>query len=496
MGQANSSPPRRLPSENQPILKSPAQTQKFSGPREEERKKKRFQIFIPKFGPRKPRQPSGAAPGEASEDSDDPSEDNPSEAIQTFRAEADLYSTLTQITHFDLRTLHKLRVIFDDISSSLVPDGLIDAEELRQAMRLQHRDSSVLAQTLFRLFDVTQTQQVNFRTWVSTLSALSQQASLEEKIRFSFSLHDLDGNGTIDGDELRSLLMAAVQERVLSLTPEQVSAVVDHTLRQVDLNGDGKIQYEEYEQLVRQSPRFVELFTLDVGKLCDAFRVSRRHRHIQQRMQEEHQKQLLRREQSIQSQASQEHKDEHRRTTAATPRMPPPRGLESSTPQQTPKMLPRATGPLPNSPTHSSSHPRQPPPLSLPGSEFPEEDPANLSSETIARLVALADRMTEGEVNRRQDAFRGEVSKAAAEGKRVDGSAPITDPGLQEPNWHNESIPRNLLVYGAASPSSPALQPFSAGALDSDRLPQGTPKLSSHHSGPVTVIEDVEDLEL
>jgi len=200
-------------------------------------------------------------------------ENNPFMApLDHIREEERPLVALAESTHFDLQTLRKLQLIFDDISESSIDDGIIDASELTSAMGLDN--DCLLARALFRIFDLTKTKKINFRTWIKTLSALSTKASMEEKIKFSFSLYDLNEDGSIDINELRILLAAAVRESVLTLNEEQVQAVCDHTLRHVDRDKNGIVDYNEYREVVSKSRRFVESFTLDIPRLLQSFRVN------------------------------------------------------------------------------------------------------------------------------------------------------------------------------------------------------------------------------
>jgi len=201
--------------------------------------------------------------------------------LHVVAEERPLYN-LVNITHFDISTIRKLKKIFGEISQSQIDDGIIDMSELTVAMGL--KGNSVLARTIFRLFDVTHTKRINFRTWVTTLSALSQKASLEDKIKFSFSLYDLNNDGKIDKQEIHDLLQAAVRENVVSLTPLQVEEIVSQTLAKADRDGNGTVDYEEYKEMVQQSQKFLESFSLDVETLCETYRrVRSKHSiHIQE----------------------------------------------------------------------------------------------------------------------------------------------------------------------------------------------------------------------
>jgi len=137
----------------------------------------------------------------------------------------------------------------------------------------------VLAKTLFRLFDVTKTKQINFRVWALTLSALSRDASLEDKIKFSFSLYDLNSDKKISKDELKQLLISAIKENVaVGLTEEQADEIVSNTFRVVDTDNSGYVDYDEYYTMVMQSPSTVMAsYTLDISNLCQAYRKLREH---------------------------------------------------------------------------------------------------------------------------------------------------------------------------------------------------------------------------
>lgn len=111
--------------------------------------------------------------------------------LDHVREEERPLTELSASTHFDVPTLRKLQIIFTDIAESDVDDGIIDGNELTDAMGLE--PSCLLARTIFRIFDITHQKKIDFGQWVRTISALSPEANLEEKIKFSFSLYDLNG---------------------------------------------------------------------------------------------------------------------------------------------------------------------------------------------------------------------------------------------------------------------------------------------------------------
>eukprot|EP01114_Cavostelium_apophysatum_P014696 TRINITY_DN3873_c0_g1_i1.p1 TRINITY_DN3873_c0_g1~~TRINITY_DN3873_c0_g1_i1.p1 ORF type:complete len:180 (+),score=41.93 TRINITY_DN3873_c0_g1_i1:197-736(+) len=151
---------------------------------------------------------------------------------------------LIKVTHFTQKEIQKLFENFRAISSSNIDDGVIDQAEFQQALGLK---DSMFAGRLFRIFDDNDDKGINFREFVTGFSVLCPKGTLDEKLRFSFRLYDIDGDGFIDKEELYNMLKASLFENfVLELSEGQMRALVDQTFAEVDVNGDGKISFDEY----------------------------------------------------------------------------------------------------------------------------------------------------------------------------------------------------------------------------------------------------------
>ena len=97
------------------------------------------------------------------------------------------------------------------------------------------------------------------------------KGSTEEKVKFSFSVYDIDGDNTIDKQELfimlRSCLLGAQGNEELGLTEGQLRTMVDATFKEVDENDDGKISLAEYGAMCEARPTILTAFTLSLGGL-------------------------------------------------------------------------------------------------------------------------------------------------------------------------------------------------------------------------------------
>ncbi|KAI9302888.1 hypothetical protein BJ944DRAFT_166420 [Cunninghamella echinulata] len=71
-------------------------------------------------------------------------------------------------------------------------------------------------------------------------------------VYYLFVLHDRNGDGYLDGHELRGAFsdfdVEHEEDPAKYVSLEDITSMVDHVLEEDDLDGDGKISWEEYMQ--------------------------------------------------------------------------------------------------------------------------------------------------------------------------------------------------------------------------------------------------------
>jgi len=116
----------------------------------------------------------------------------------------------------------------------------------------------LVADRLFDIFDGDGNGYVDHAEFVAGLSLLCR-ASSDDKIKAAFSLFDIDGDGFITYDEMLRYMTsffevcfaldATMKKRFGNITAAQVGiATAKHCFERADINGDGRISYEEFTQ--------------------------------------------------------------------------------------------------------------------------------------------------------------------------------------------------------------------------------------------------------
>ncbi|KAF4516399.1 hypothetical protein B566_EDAN008522 [Ephemera danica] len=96
-------------------------------------------------------------------------------------------------------------------------------------------NSSLYAHYVFKAFDVNCNGAISFRDLLVTLSTLLR-GSIYEKLRWTFKLYDINGDGCITRSELADIVEEDRKAR------EQV----DRVFKKLDINQDGVITIEEF----------------------------------------------------------------------------------------------------------------------------------------------------------------------------------------------------------------------------------------------------------
>eukprot|EP00029_Vermamoeba_vermiformis_P002149 TRINITY_DN12534_c0_g1_i1.p1 TRINITY_DN12534_c0_g1~~TRINITY_DN12534_c0_g1_i1.p1 ORF type:complete len:263 (+),score=60.71 TRINITY_DN12534_c0_g1_i1:64-789(+) len=167
---------------------------------------------------------------------------------------------LLKKTHFTREEIIGLYNKYKWISSSIEDDGVIDVHEFQQALGFEN---SQVAKRIFKVIDENNDKKITFEEFCKGLSAYCSKAPLEDKLKFSFKIYDLDRDGYIDKEELFHMLQASLFENfLLELSEAQMRKLVDSTFEEVDLNSDGRLSFDEYRKMILSNPTLLASFDM------------------------------------------------------------------------------------------------------------------------------------------------------------------------------------------------------------------------------------------
>ncbi|KAK9484040.1 hypothetical protein V1527DRAFT_471281 [Lipomyces starkeyi] len=170
-------------------------------------------------------------------------------------ASKELIDNLVSSTNFSAEEVDRLRKRFMKIDRD--NSGTIDRNEF---LAIPAIATNPLASRLIAIFDEDGGGDVDFQEFLTGLSAFSSKGGSDEKLRFAFNVYDMDKDGYISNGELFIVMKMMVGS---NLKDQQLQQIVDKTIMEADRDGDGKINFAEFVEMV-SSTDIAQKMTLDI----------------------------------------------------------------------------------------------------------------------------------------------------------------------------------------------------------------------------------------
>jgi serine/threonine-protein phosphatase 2B regulatory subunit len=159
-------------------------------------------------------------------------------------------------THFNGEEIEKLFSLFCAFSTK---ESSLSKEEFCTVLGLK---TSLFVERLFFLLDGNQDGRITFPEFLQGLSVFSEKGTLDEKLKLSFKIYDMDNDSHISKEELSKMLVASLVENSLDLPKDQMDQMIDFTFKEADRDRDGKISFDEYRVLVASHPNILGNLTI------------------------------------------------------------------------------------------------------------------------------------------------------------------------------------------------------------------------------------------
>ncbi|RLU25493.1 hypothetical protein DMN91_001649 [Ooceraea biroi] len=182
--------------------------------------------------------------------------DSEYEEEQTPRYRPDSLASLCRATRF---TEAELKRIYRGFKAEC-PTGVVREETFKciySKFFPQGANTSQYAHYVFNTLDQDHSGLLSFEDFVTGLSILSR-GSIDEKLRWTFSLYDINGDGCITREEMTDIVTAVYELMGKFADPnldhEGVREKVDRMFQKMDGNRDGVVTLSEFLEACRADP--------------------------------------------------------------------------------------------------------------------------------------------------------------------------------------------------------------------------------------------------
>ncbi|XP_035865550.1 NADPH oxidase 5 [Phyllostomus discolor] len=140
-------------------------------------------------------------------------------------------------------------------------DRVINLQEFKAALNVKE---SFFAERFFTLFDSDGSGTITLQELQEGLTLLIHGNPMD-KLKFLFQVYDVDGNGSIDPDELRTVLQSCLQESSISLPDEKLDQLTLALFESADKDCSGDITFEELRDELQCFPGVMENLTISAA---------------------------------------------------------------------------------------------------------------------------------------------------------------------------------------------------------------------------------------
>ncbi|KAK3096173.1 hypothetical protein FSP39_024015 [Pinctada imbricata] len=179
--------------------------------------------------------------------------------VQMVRYKPEGLDTLCRTTKF---TRKELQIMYRGFKQEC-PMGVVDEDTFKDiySQFFPLGDSGSYAHYVFNTFDQDKNGSLSFEEFVNGLSVLIR-GSLHERLKWTFNLYDINGDGVITKDEMQDVVQA-IYDMIGRFSEPQVDSNtarehVNKVFHKMDSNRDGFITLDEFMESCKRDENIIK----------------------------------------------------------------------------------------------------------------------------------------------------------------------------------------------------------------------------------------------
>ncbi|XP_036391606.1 calcium and integrin-binding family member 2-like [Megalops cyprinoides] len=166
-------------------------------------------------------------------------------------------------TYFTCNEILRLHGRYHELAPQLVPMDYTNDPDVKVPLALivnmPELKENPFKNRIVECFSEDGQGNLSFNDFVDMFSVLSEMAPRELKAVYAFKIYDFNTDNFICKEDLKKTLKKLTKEE---LTPEEINMVCEKTIEEADLDGDRKLSFTDFENMISRAPDFLSTFHL------------------------------------------------------------------------------------------------------------------------------------------------------------------------------------------------------------------------------------------
>uniref|UniRef100_A0A6Q2ZHK1 Calcium and integrin-binding family member 2 n=1 Tax=Esox lucius TaxID=8010 RepID=A0A6Q2ZHK1_ESOLU len=154
---------------------------------------------------------------------------------------------------------------FHELAPHLVPMDYTNEPDIRLPLTLivtmPELKENPFRNRIVEVFSEDGQGNLSFNDFVDMFSALCETAPRELKAIYAFKIYDFNGDNFLCKEDLEKTLNRLTKGE---LTPEEVRLVCSKAIEEADLDGDSKLSFSDFENMISKAPDFLSTFHIRI----------------------------------------------------------------------------------------------------------------------------------------------------------------------------------------------------------------------------------------